>query len=210
MDDLYEALRSEAGQVLLGTLLGDSVLTRPTSNSCALHMAHATKNEDYLLWKVQKIGSLGVSFGEPRRYLTKGKYWCTHIRSKRHPLLTAIRDFVYNADGKRVVSHRALDHVGTTAFVVWMLDDGCLNRRKAYYKLSMARYTFDEAVSVASAFNRMGLNPRAHLRCQRYPEITFSMKDTQIIAGMINRIVKDIPSMMYKAGERPHVTEAVS
>ncbi|MPZ83435.1 MAG: recombinase RecA [Actinophytocola sp.] len=118
-------LSDQQWEVILGSLMGDSALSKPLrsdSDSARLRMGHGVKQVAYLEWKLSLLENVPHS----RRTNAKGAAFADFT-----PLaeLGELRKAVYFGDGKKHLSWDYLKALTPLALAVWYMDDGSFSLR---------------------------------------------------------------------------------
>jgi recombination protein RecA len=118
-------LSAQQSQVVLGALMGDGNLSRPTrrtDHSARFRMGHGARQADYLDWKI----SLLANIPHTRTTNTNGAVFADFT-----PLaeLAELREVVYQGDGKKHLSWDYLKRLTPLALAIWYMDDGCFTLR---------------------------------------------------------------------------------
>lgn len=131
-------LSSSQRSVLLGTLLGDAALHPLVSNrKPQLTIGHGSKQQEYLLWKVDQLKPLFNT--NPRRYdYGRGVYY--QLSSASHPVLDELAPMIYIKDGnshRKVITQELLSKIDDLALAIWWCDDGVAFKGSANRKTSL-------------------------------------------------------------------------
>lgn len=112
----------------LGTILGDAYID-PQGRLC---ITHSTRQEDYFLWKFQKLQALGLlpEDSKPQKRSQKHKrsgktYEVISLRTK-HGAFLEERNFFYSSGIKEIPSTIS-EIFHEEALAVWFMDDGGRN-----------------------------------------------------------------------------------
>jgi hypothetical protein len=143
---------------LVGTLLGDSGLSKPKSHGGAgnsrLHLGQ--KNADYLMYKCYLF-----SLSMPKYPSTDGVY---RVCSSRLPVYSRLYNWLYY-DGRKTVTEHVLKVLTPLGLALWYMDDGDFHKDKRECKI--ATCGFNEAehfVMNHMLYKRFGLRFDAHQR----------------------------------------------
>lgn len=119
-DSIGVQLNEDAEQVLIGTLLGDSVISKTDKSLNGYHvrLLQGTKQLSYLKWKVAMLQDLAH---EPHKQGSRECYCASTISSS----VFAQYDWTHTRGFKGITSDN-LSKVNWLALLVWYLDDGCL------------------------------------------------------------------------------------
>ena len=138
LDSVQWAISPEAEQVMIGTLLGDSIVLKDNrekvdsarsrcqrfanGKSAILQMAQGVDQLDYLRWKASFFGSLVGKEGVARNgRIYRYSFKVREVENYRGPHSSA--------DGFKGLNREILEKMGPLAWLCWYLDDGHYNKR---------------------------------------------------------------------------------
>src|SRR3990167_6953587 len=114
-------------QIILGCLLGDGTLTKPT-NGLNYHfsVSHADSQRGYFNWMADELRSLVSSIATYTRFDHRcGKFQTTiRLNTITCPYFSRLRDLTYPAGTKAVTENWLGQMVDPLAISVWIMDDG--------------------------------------------------------------------------------------
>ena len=119
-------ISNEIEQILIGGLLGDGSLSKKSKISSVYTITHSTKQEEYLIWKVN-ILNLPHSLNKRKKQLNyKGQekiYFIVDYRTKNLPQLNKYFEMFY-FNGRKVVTQEILNKLELLGIAIWYMDDG--------------------------------------------------------------------------------------
>lgn len=138
LDSVQWVISPEAEQVMIGTLLGDSIVLKDhrekvnsarsrcqrfaNGKSAILQMAQGVDQLDYLRWKASFFGSLVGKEGVARN----GRIYRYSFKVRE---VENYRGLHSSADGFKGLNREILEKMGPLAWLCWYLDDGHYNKR---------------------------------------------------------------------------------
>ena len=148
-------INEDVKQVLLGSLLGDASLSKPSKNayySCD----HSPKQKDYLFWKANTLAenfrvNAGLYNNGPKYRLYKLKTNCSSILTELHYLF-------YTKSNKpkriweKIVNPNVLEKLSPLAIAVWYCDDGAYIVRDKSCTLNTQGFTYKENLILKDYF----------------------------------------------------------
>jgi DNA-directed RNA polymerase beta subunit/DNA-directed RNA polymerase beta' subunit len=194
-------------QLLYGSLLGDSYLTKPSTNAL-YNCSHGSSQYDYLLYKKNILDvfcnndpSLGMRKAEGK-FKERRVY---RLRTMQHSVFTNIYTLCYPL-GKRLITQDWLDKIDAMGLAFWFMDDGSAGvyNRKLHLTLCTHRYSYKEVKLLCSWLeNKWGIASRIH-RQKLYAEkdtdygyaITLSPNSAVSFLEIVAPYI--VPSMKYK------------
>ena len=112
-------------EIIIGSLLGDAYLS-PLGK---VQFEHSTKAEEYLKWKFQELnGARYKRIGYVKRIV--GRNLTFSCRFWTRQFFRALRNEIYNSQGKKYISAGWLQKVTPLALAVWYMDDGHYEKAK--------------------------------------------------------------------------------
>lgn len=140
----------EKGQqeALLGTLLGDSSLSKSSSISARGSFTHCIKQEEYALYKAKLLEGLCTKpqYKNTKKQILKGKNITStkqiHIGFRSSPYLLNIWKLVY-IDGKKTITKDYLDLCDEKSLALYYFDDGYLTKNNTA-RITMYSFSDDE------------------------------------------------------------------
>lgn len=121
-------LTEKQKKIILGTVLGDGCLHQKDRYHRLL-LEHGEVQKEYLEWKVEQLASLFKA--KIRKQQRKHKFVETEvvttsyaITSISHPELTELANLIYDKQGKKRITQKALDRIGWLGIAVFYMDDG--------------------------------------------------------------------------------------
>lgn len=133
VENTEKTLTQHQKEFLIGCLLGDGYLSKPTSEKSNSHFAcqHGQEQSDYNKYKMTVLESLNAKYYEYTRktpsYRT-GKYYSYNIVSTvKNKELTELRKKLY-VNGKKTITKEILENFTAYSLAILFMDDG--NRTK--------------------------------------------------------------------------------
>lgn len=153
-DAIGVKLNEYAEQVLIGTLLGDSVISKTdkSSNGYNVRLLQGTKQLGYLKWKVAMLQDIAHT---PRKQGAR-EYYCASTISSH---VFAQYDWAHTR-GFKGITRDNLAKVSWLALLVWYLDDGCLvqDSENSYHCVfSCTNFGEQGAILMQERLREMGL-----------------------------------------------------
>jgi hypothetical protein len=143
--------------VLLGSLLGDAYLPKPTKNA-SYTCAHCPEQKDYLLWKVSLLKK---NFRVRVAFYKKDQYFNVYVtQTNCSPILTDLHTLFYvpyqkpGRKWRKIISRKMLDLLTPLGLAVWYGDDGTYNVRDRACSLSTQGFTYEENLLIKEYFSQ--------------------------------------------------------
>lgn len=208
-------LTYEQEQVLLGSLLGDGSIKKPTGEGCYsvpnITESHSESQRDYMLWKVAAYSNLGATYRETfttARGKGTQKYACLCMATKTHPVLVQYRDICLNADGVKRVTWEWLSKLDALGLAIWFMDDGNFQRQKQQLRYS-ANITLmpgtPEEMSLYWRYfaERWGLHPRiSPVKGKKCWRLKFSADETDRLRAILAPYMMIAPPISKYSGTK--------
>ncbi len=175
--DIYE--------MLLGTLLGDSSISKNNLLSCA----HSQNQKEYLEFKANLLGYKN----KIKKQAINDKYISYRFTSNSEYYLKKLRKKLYNKKGKKIITKDLLKDYSYISLAFHFLDDGYLRKTRYYSsELAMCGYTNKEILLLSNRIKELGINNKI----TKNKRIYFTVKQTKKLSWLICNYV---PSCMnYK------------
>lgn len=171
----------QQSQIIIGTLLGKSYITKPRGKTCFLTIPE----QDDLNWLKYKAYILDP---QKKTLITSGKR--TLWRSSSDPIWSHIRSQFYNGGGK-IVRAEILEPMHAEAFATWFLDKGFWSRGRICLKTTA--YGIEGNKIINRYFNEVDCH--CVIRKDRgTARIMFTREGTKVF---LKTIVNYIPKFMY-------------
>lgn len=131
-------LNEDQYQIFIGGMLGDSSMAKRPTENARLTFSHSLKQEEYALWKYNKIKEFCC---EPKYYAEydkrNGKTWTgVCIRTHQNKYFTPFYNrFYYEKDGKNIkyIDKELLASLNELGLAIWFQDDGYRNGSGYYF-----------------------------------------------------------------------------
>lgn len=195
-------LSYQTRQIILGTLLGDSSIYRPSPLTRGFSFSHAAPQKDYFTFKMTLLKSLVREC----RGTTGGFPGSTPNRRANSIVTPAISDLILRlceVDNRKIVTEAWVDELTPIAIAIWFLDDGsCMKSKKQRPRARIATNAYNNievGLLVETLTQRFGLHCRSfNGKTYKGNTIVFSAEGTEKLFSLIAPYV---PSMMkYKLG----------
>ena len=201
------SINDDVKQVLFGTILGDSHLSRPYKNA-SLSCGHSPKQKDYLYWKSNILTkdfknrvSLYYRRTGQKIYIMKTKY-C--------PYLANLHSLFYiksNQPGRlweKIVNSDVLEQLCPLGLAVWYCDDGAYIVRDKSCTLNTQGFTYNENLILKNYFLK-----KWDIKCivqedyrkdykKSYYKLVFHKEEAYKFLTLIKDFIPE--SMIYKLG----------
>ena len=176
--DPIELMKTDFGQVLIGTMLGDGFI--PAKNHNYFRFDHQFDDGGYQKWKIKKL--YPFSFKIKKNISKTGYGFSTQntARTPVYPFTKHLRKIFYPIEIK-IIPIDYLRLMDIRGLLVWVFDDGCIKRTKSNYdclNMSIATCGFQlEEIQQAMKIlqDKFGFEK---LSITQKKEIYFSKKDT--------------------------------
>lgn len=121
--------RRELKGIVVGTVLGDSCLTKhPRCTNYRLQTSHTAKNRDLLEAKAKDLETLtGTKIYEHEAPNGKMAILTTQV----HPFYTKLRERMYH-DGRKTVDEHVMKALTPKGLAYWYCDDGTLSKHEGF------------------------------------------------------------------------------
>jgi hypothetical protein len=207
--------KHDINAVLIGMVLGDSCIANPRVNPY-LTTEHSIKQLPYLEWKRELLKSFLDGGIKPTK--RNGFYWQTSRTSRLKYLYQDFYRFPYVGAKNRIkkVNRKLLNRLTTMGLAIWICDDGSLCKRDRVLSLSTFNFQREGNEIIQQWFkDKFNLEPRILRNTVKNstPEnewfLRFTVKDTKTLLDITGPIIKQIPSMEYKAEIRSYKKKQV-
>lgn len=116
--------------VILGSVLGDGFITKPTKNGSRLWIKYNDKSFLYLKWLHEQLEPLGVGLIKSRKIYNQ-HYFLTNPCQE----VAQIRNCFY-PKGKKIIPVNICDILrDPKSLAIWYMDDGSLDYRPKYHQM---------------------------------------------------------------------------
>jgi len=179
--------------ILIGSILGDGHISKVDNdhNYSSFTVGHTIKQVEYLKAKFEYFKEF-CNYNEVKN--DKNMYFY-HFTTRYLPVFT---------DYKDISIKETVDKINDNSFVVWLLDDGHLNKSKAY-SIGIKRFTLDEINYTRKILKeKLDLNSMYHYRNKEMGilgKLHFPVTETMKIFNIINNSNLNIianKTMSYK------------
>lgn len=122
-----------AKEIILGTLLGDSMIVETSHTKGYLKMCQGKDQVQYLIWKMQTLKPLVDTFGVSYQNKDKRDTWKSKLRIHVWSLSQTYLHHLYNdyySNGVKVVRLNVLRRLTPVSLAVWYMDDGSVIHQK--------------------------------------------------------------------------------
>lgn len=161
------------GKKLRDILLGDATLSNPVSKNAGsiLQITHENKQKKWLEFKADSLSDLGMMFkfvgGDQKYNYKEGTFQFTMGYTPSSKFLRFLYDRWYERtlDGKRVKNYRKMlsDYiVDMETFIVFFLDNGCIDKRDGYLKSFIFSTNFQDSDLLAKQLSNFKFAVRSY------------------------------------------------
>lgn len=185
--------------ILIGSILGDGHLDKPTRNGSRWIIKYDDKFLPYLEWLHSKLLSLEVS-----DIKTKSGNYHQHYFFVKPSLEIGKWRSIFYPQGKKVVPaiiNKLL--TDSLSVAVWYMDDGSLDFREKYHfnaTLATFCFSYEECLLLAKTLNlNFGVKAKVHknsMRGKEYYRLYIKSESMDRFVGIIQRNIQ--PCMKYK------------
>jgi len=184
--------------IMIGSILGDGFLDKPTRNGSRLTIKYDDKSITYLKWLHKKLANFGVS------EIKKKRGYHQHYFSTKPSFETAYLRNVFYPSGKKIIPFDIQKILNNPiSLAVWYMDDGSLDYRLKYHRnASIATFCFSykdcELLAKTLKVN-FGVEARVHLstmRGKKYYRLYITSKSFNDFMKLIKPYIN--PCMRYK------------
>tara|TARA_B100000315_G_C14571455_1_gene585763 strand:+ start:1338 stop:2450 length:1113 start_codon:yes stop_codon:yes gene_type:complete len=203
-------INEDVKQVLLGSLLGDSSLSKPSKNAY-FSCVHSPKQKDYILWKKRIIyKNFKVSVKLYNNKYKNRRYKTYRLSTNCSPFLTYTHSFFYirsykpNRKWEKMVNTDILKKLSPLGLGVWYCDDGTYCVRDKSCSLATQGFTYEENLTIKDYFYKKW-KIKAHIiedynkqYNKSYYKIVFNTEETSKFLNLIKDFIPE--SMIYKLG----------
>lgn len=122
-----------AKEVILGTLLGDSMIVETSHTKGYVKMCQGRDQFQYLIWKMKVLKSLVGTFGISYQHKEERDSWGSKLRIHVWSLSQEYLHHLYNdfySNGVKVVRLNVLRRLTPLSLAVWYMDDGSIVYQK--------------------------------------------------------------------------------
>lgn len=197
-----QKLSIEEEQVVIGSILGDSTIRRAFKGKYAgaiITCAHSIKQEDYLLYKAEKLKRLEVHTNKRSQYdkRTHNTYYNITLNTKCHQVLNRYYD-LYHKDGKKYLNSEALKDIEALGMAVWYMDDGTAATHRGYYIATNGFQWEDVQEATEVIYNKFSIKCKVVKSVTNQPMIYIGVLEGS--AHKFEQLIRPyiITSMLYK------------
>ena len=197
---------------LLGSLLGDSSLTWPTSpkkvkygRGPRFQVSHCLAQNQYLLRKQEILTVLGI---QSKQWTGNGGYGVTtKIMSRTDSRFVELYNLLYGS-GKKTITKEVLDLMDDEALAFWIMDDGSGNalkvgsaKKEKRIEIATCSFSIEENQLLCDWFkNRYNFDVKIRTTSNSagkiYPILSLSLTDSRKLSEIIGPYMS--PCMRYK------------
>lgn len=196
----------EQMSILIGMILGDGYVSKfkPKVINSVLACRHSKKQEEYLLYKRNRLNSLG--FKVSKIYDTTNNYGETFTFECKDPLLFNQLRLVLYPKNNKCVKRKWLNWLTLEGLAIWFMDDGSYTRNSkttGYVTLHTNGFNKKEHDIIIKYFKQVwNISPTMRIvKRKDRPEtffLFFNVKETEKLITLIEPYI--IPIMKYKVG----------
>ena len=185
-----------ASQILYGTLLGDSQISR---NSASVEMSHCASQLEWIAAKARILGNCTLK--HEKRKDGKGEDY-VRARTKALRGIEKIRSSFYAKSGGRCVPSWLPSQIDWPLLATYFLDDGYTKSRKGgrrdLCEIACHRYTQKDITILIQSFESLGLSAYTGKK-KNSQRVYFDAENSYKLLHGIARFVP--PTMRYKLGK---------
>lgn len=201
-------LNNEEKAILIGGLLGDEVLVR-RDGSYRYRVAHSIHQADYVYWKHNKLINRCKKTQPPKIYLEKGKFERIEFYTDSGNYLKEIHFLMYkklpNGRYRKTITQEVIDKLPVDPLVVavWYLDDGSIRNDCYAGKIASQGFSKEENELLCDYLRKFNINCHIvkHTEISGQWYITIPASTFGNLIKVIDPIVREVPSMVYKLNE---------
>lgn len=164
-------------QILIGTVLGGSSLTKPPKGQ-NYYLSMRSQNKDWLTYKMLEMKKF---FPKIKLYKYNKTYRCN---SCCHKIITDLYDFLYD-NNQRKIKMEILDILMDIGIAIWFLDSGGKtgrNKKNAY--INTTKFNKEGSKIILKYFQEIGMPCNINHDGKRL-KILFSVKGTETLLKTI-------------------------
>jgi len=203
-------LTNEERAVLIGGILGDEILVR-RGNSYRYRVQHSDKEAEYVHWKREKLANVCRNTQPPQTRPKRGTpHNVVEFYTDSGDYLKEIHELLYVNVGekyKKRITPEVIERLPVDSLVVavWYLDDGSIRNDCYAGKIASQNFTKEENELLCEYLRKFNFNIAGHV-VQHTDEsgqwyITIPAQTFGKLIDLIEPIVREIPSMVYKLNE---------
>ena len=184
--------------IIIGGLLGDGHIDRREDYPLYI-LCHAENQKDYLFWTYKELKNLCNS--APKHY--KGKENCIVVNSvcnTQDYYRLETRSYECLKELRQMTLIELIDNLDPLSFAIWILDDGCYNRKS--WKICLPFSKTDCDYIIESVRQKFGINGKLYLHpTTNFYYLRFVRSDSNIINNIILSIFpQNLDIIQYKIG----------
>ena len=191
-------ITKESRRLMLAMSIGDGYI----DNSGGICIAHSIKQYNYLIWKLNKLKSLGIRVSEPA-FRSNSGYGRYDIRINSSSYGKLLKRMLYTPTKK--VTRKILSQLDAAGLAIWYMDDGSIsNKRDSKGNVESSVLTISTCVSREE--NQVIIDYLAEVWGvkfgQRKMKNNFALicgtKEARKFIKIVEGTVREIDSMTYK------------
>lgn len=196
--------------IIVGTLLGDGHLeTENNGKTYRLKIEHSIKQKEYVDWLYKQLKPLIGMLPKSRTreiFLPRAKQKAIRTYSFSTYSLASLRFYgqQFYSDGRKIVPKLINKIFRPVSLAIWYLDDGSYkSEQHKTFIIHTNRYSKNDLKRLQEMFLRLGIKTRLHKQKQEKGicwRIYVLSESAEIFRGIVEPIIRQIPSMMYKLG----------
>jgi len=204
----FNNFNNEERAILIGGLLGDEIIVR-RDNSYRYRVAHGINESEYVHWKHNKLINLCTRTQPPKNYIEKGKYGRIEFYTDSSNKFQEIYELMYkklpNGRYRKTITQEFIDKLPVDPLVVavWYLDDGSIRNDCYAGKIASQGFTKEENELLCDYLRKFNIDCHIvkHTEISGQWYITIPASTFGNLIKIIDPIVREVPSMVYKLNE---------
>lgn len=187
--------------LIIGSVLGDSYLSKERNKSNYLECQHSIKQEQYLLWKRQRFIEEGLY---PTKVYNLPKYKAVKFQIAGKSFNGLILRHQFYPNNNKTVTRHLLNKLDAEGLAIWFMDDGgkviCHRNNRIcgrYLKISTYSFTYSEHLIIKRYFeNVWNIYPSIKMDKGKYYWLKFSAKEANKLITIIQPFIHE--TLLYK------------
>ncbi len=202
------SLSNEEKAVLIGGLLGDEIIVK-RDGSYRYRVQHSSKQAEYVDWKHKKLINKCKRTQPPKKYPSKKKYEVMEFYTDSGIYLKEIHELLYkkqpNGKFRKTITKETIDNLPLDPMIiaVWYLDDGSIRNDCYAGKIASQGFTKEENELLCEYLQKFNIDCHVvrHTVESNQWYITIPAHTFGNLVSIIEPIVREVPSMVYKLNE---------
>lgn len=199
----------QSRNLLIAMLIGDGTI----SNNYVFKMAHCVEQQEYLLWKIKQLSSLGIRNNGLKKYVKTSGYTTgvevVYTQLNIIPFVKLLRRICYKPTQKKnYYNIKLLNRLDALGLSIWYMDDGHININagRIYVKLATCTTKENNQVLIDYFKSKWGINFYTFKEGKETFSICCGTAEAKKFISIVKPYILEIPSMWYKV--RNNMTKA--